>query len=133
VFPERVFAAIRHGPPGIHLFVEEIEGVARSAGAPRALEYRGSVDRNDRASKKLLNTISLIADGRILHTQPKTLLPPTMCLMKAWFEPAESRTVFPFGGSGWASRSVKISGGGSRRRASLPVDPVAELLDAGLR
>src|SRR5271157_4698671 len=60
----------------------------------------GHVDRNrSRSGKGLLNVASLICDGRIIHSQAKTLLPTYDVFDEArWFESAESCTVVSFAG-----------------------------------
>jgi NAD+ synthase (glutamine-hydrolysing) len=80
VFPEMCLC----GYPPMDLleydrFIEEnLEAVrALQAGAPAGIGIVvGYVDRNRvRPGKPLLNVASLISDGRIIHTQAKTLLP----------------------------------------------------------
>jgi NAD+ synthase (glutamine-hydrolysing) len=105
VFPEMCLC----GYPPMDLleydwFVEENLKALRTlqAGAPKGIGIVvGYVDRNrSRPGKALLNVASLVSDGRILHTQAKTLLP--------------TYDVFD------EAPGLKY-----------PVDPVAELLDAG--
>ncbi len=95
----------------------------------------GYVIRNKGSSGKgLLNVASLVHNGKILHTQAKTLLPTYDVFDEArWFEPASRRTVFEFAGERvgiaicedlwWAS---EIAPG-----LHYSADPVAELLDDG--
>lgn len=119
-------------------FVEEnlkaLRGV--QAGAPRGIGIIvGYVDRNrSRPGKSLLNVASLVSDGRIIHSQAKTLLPTYDVFDEArWFESAESRTVVPFGGErlGIAICEDIWWEGETAPGLRYPVDPVAELLDAG--
>ena len=95
----------------------------------------GYVDRNrGRPGKGLLNVASLISDGRVLHTQAKTLLPTYDVFDEArWFEPADRRTVFSFAGEriGIAICEDLWWDGETAPGLRYPVDPIAELLDAG--
>ncbi len=67
--------------------------VSPSSGHPWVGVVVGYVDRNrSRSGKGLLNVVSLIVEGRILHTQAKTLLPTYDVFDEArWFEPARER------------------------------------------
>jgi NAD+ synthase (glutamine-hydrolysing) len=119
-------------------FVEETLKALRSlqAGAPRGIGIIvGYVDRNrSRPGKGLLNVASLISDGKIIHTQAKTLLPTYDVFDEArWFESADSRTVVSFGGErvGIAICEDIWWEGETAPGLRYPVDPVAELLDAG--
>ena len=119
-------------------FVEETLKGLRSlqAGAPHGIGIIvGYVDRNrSRPGKPLLNVASLIVDGKIIHTQAKTLLPTYDVFDEArWFESAASRTVVPFGGErlGIAICEDIWWEGETAPGLRYPVDPVAELLDAG--
>ncbi|MGA2378775.1 MAG: NAD+ synthase [Spirochaetia bacterium] len=119
-------------------FVEETLKGLRSvqAGAPRGIGIIvGYVDRNrSRPGKSLLNVASLVSDGRIIHSQAKTLLPTYDVFDEArWFESAESRKVVPFGGErlGIAICEDIWWEGETAPGLRYPVDPVAELLDAG--
>ncbi|MGO9412945.1 MAG: NAD+ synthase, partial [Spirochaetia bacterium] len=95
----------------------------------------GYVDRNrGRPGKGLLNVASLICDGKVLHTQAKTLLPTYDVFDEArWFEPADRRTVVSFGGEriGIAICEDLWWDGETVPGLRYPVDPIAELLDAG--
>ncbi len=95
----------------------------------------GYVDRNrGRPGKGLLNVASLICDGKVLHTQAKTLLPTYDVFDEArWFEPADRRTVVSFGGEriGIAICEDLWWDGETAPGLRYPVDPIAELLDAG--
>ena len=119
-------------------FVEETLKALRSlqAGAPKGIGIIvGYVDRNrSRPGKGLLNVASLISDGKIIHTQAKTLLPTYDVFDEArWFESADSRTVVSFGGErvGIAICEDIWWEGETAPGLRYPVDPVAELLDAG--
>jgi NAD+ synthase (glutamine-hydrolysing) len=95
----------------------------------------GYVDRNRAAAgKPLTNSVAVIVDGEILHTQAKTLLPTYDVFDETrYFEPAATRKVFSFRGVRigvaicediwWETEAAP----GTR----YPVDPVADLLDAG--
>ena len=95
----------------------------------------GYVDRNrSRPGKGLLNVASLISDGQVLHTQAKTLLPTYDVFDEArWFEPADRRTVVLFAGEriGIAICEDLWWDGENAPGLRYPVDPIAELLDAG--
>jgi NAD+ synthase (glutamine-hydrolysing) len=119
-------------------FVEETLKALRSlqAGAPKGIGIIvGYVDRNRaRPGKGLLNVASLISEGKIIHSQAKTLLPTYDVFDEArWFESAESRTVVRFGGErlGIAICEDIWWEGETAPGLRYPVDPVAELLDAG--
>jgi NAD+ synthase (glutamine-hydrolysing) len=120
------------------MFVEEnLRALRRvQADSPRGIGIIvGYVDRNrGRPGKALLNAASLISDGRILHTQAKTLLPTYDVFDEArWFESAASRTVVAFAGEriGIAICEDIWWDGEPAPGLHYPVDPVAELLDAG--
>lgn len=120
------------------LFVEENLKALRQvqAGAPEGIGIVvGYVDRNrGRPGKGLLNVASLLMDGRILHTQAKTLLPTYDVFDEArWFESADARTVVAFGEErlGIAICEDIWWEGEPAPGLRYPVDPVAELLDAG--
>ena len=120
------------------LFVEEnLKALRRvQAGAPKGIGIVvGYVDRNkSRSGKALQNAAALIADGSILHTQAKTLLPTYDVFDEArWFEPAQTRTVVPFAGERLGIAICEDVWWQSEPAPGLryPVDPVAELLDAG--
>ncbi|MGA2612975.1 MAG: NAD+ synthase [Spirochaetia bacterium] len=95
----------------------------------------GYVDRNrGRPGKGLLNVASLISDGKVIHTQAKTLLPTYDVFDEArWFEPADRRSVVGFGGEriGIAICEDLWWEGEVAPGLRYPVDPIAELLDAG--
>ncbi len=119
-------------------FVEETLKALRSlqAGAPKGIGIIvGYVDRNrSRPGKGLLNVASLVSDGKIIHTQAKTLLPTYDVFDEArWFESADSRAVVSFGGErlGIAICEDIWWEGETAPGLRYPVDPVAELLDAG--
>lgn len=95
----------------------------------------GYVARNPQAAgKPLANVVSVVRSGEILHTQAKTLLPTYDVFDETrYFEPATERGVFALSGVRigvaicediwWETESAP----GTR----YPVDPVADLLDAG--
>lgn len=119
-------------------FVEEnLRSLRRlQADAPRGIGIIvGYVDRNrSRPGKGLLNVASLLSDGTIVHSQAKTLLPTYDVFDEArWFESAESRTVVPFGGERVGIAICEDIWWEVETAPGLryPVDPVAELLDAG--
>ncbi|MGD0726266.1 MAG: NAD+ synthase [Spirochaetia bacterium] len=120
------------------LFVEENLKALRQVqnGAPKGIGIVvGYVDRNRaRPGKGLLNAASLLVDGRIIHTQAKTLLPTYDVFDEArWFEPAAARAIVPFKGEklGIAICEDIWWEGEPAPGLRYPVDPVAELLDAG--
>lgn len=103
---------------------------------PSAAVAVGYVDKNRTGSgRAYINAMSVIAEGRIVFTQSKTLLPTYDVFDEArYFEPAKTRKVFTPSGCriGFAicedfwweappSPSVKYA-----------VDPVKDLLDAGI-
>jgi NAD+ synthase (glutamine-hydrolysing) len=119
-------------------FVEENLKALRSlqARAPHGIGIIvGYVDKNrSRPGKGLLNVASLLSDGKILHTQAKTLLPTYDVFDEArWFEVADSRTVVPFSGERLGIAICEDIWWETEPAPGLryPVDPVAELLDAG--
>jgi NAD+ synthase (glutamine-hydrolysing) len=95
----------------------------------------GYVDRTRGTSgKPLQNVVSVLRDGKILHTQAKTLLPTYDVFDEArYFEPAAERSVFELNGRRigvaicediwWEQEPVP----GTR----YAVDPVKELMDGG--
>jgi NAD+ synthase (glutamine-hydrolysing) len=95
----------------------------------------GYVDRNrGRPGRGLVNAASLLCDGKILHTQAKTLLPTYDVFDEArYFEPASERRVVSFGGEriGIAICEDIWWEGEPAPGLRYPIDPVAELLDAG--
>jgi NAD+ synthase (glutamine-hydrolysing) len=119
-------------------FVEEnLKALRRvqAAAPPEIGIVVGYVDRNrGRPGKGLLNMAALVAGGRVLHTQAKTLLPTYDVFDEArWFESADARTVFSFAGEklGIAICEDIWWEGEPAPGLRYPVDPVAELLDAG--
>src|SRR5271157_1690409 len=119
-------------------FVEEnLKSLRRlQADAPKGIGIVvGYVDRNrSRPGKRLLNVASLVSDGRIIHSQAKTLLPTYDVFDEArWFESAESRTVVPFAGESVGIAICEDIWWEVETAPGLryPVDPVAELLEAG--
>jgi NAD+ synthase (glutamine-hydrolysing) len=139
VFPEMCLC----GYPPMDLleqesFVEENLKTLRrlQTGVPSGIGIvAGYVDRNrGRPGKGLLNVASLLYDGKVLHTQAKTLLPTYDVFDEArWFEPADRRTVVSFGGEriGIAICEDLWWEGETAPGLHYPVDPIAELLDAG--
>jgi NAD+ synthase (glutamine-hydrolysing) len=120
------------------IFVEEnLKALRRvQAEAPSGIGIVvGYVDRNrTRQGKALLNVCSLLADGKILHSQAKTLLPTYDVFDEArWFESAPSRGVVSFAGEtiGIAICEDIWWDGTPAPGLRYAVDPVAELLDAG--
>ena len=95
----------------------------------------GYVDRNrGRPGKGLLNVASLLVDGAVVHTQAKTLLPTYDVFDEArWFEAAETRAVVSFGGEKLGIAICEDIWWDSEPAPGLhyPVDPVADLLEAG--
>jgi NAD+ synthase (glutamine-hydrolysing) len=95
----------------------------------------GYVDRNrGRPGKGLLNVASLISDGKILHTQAKTLLPTYDVFDEArWFESAAARAVVPFAGERLGIAICEDIWWDTEPAPGLryPVDPVADLLNEG--
>jgi NAD+ synthase (glutamine-hydrolysing) len=120
------------------LFVEEnlkaLRRLQQSAPAGIGIVV-GYVDRNrGRPGRGLVNAASLVCDGRILHTQAKTLLPTYDVFDEArYFEPAAERRVVSFGGEriGIAICEDIWWEGEPAPGLRYPIDPVAELLDAG--
>ena len=95
----------------------------------------GYVDRNrGAAGKHLTNTASLLADGRIMHSQAKTLLPTYDVFDEArYFEPAAERRITEFKGERiglticediWWETEPDPAG-------RYAVDPVRDCLDQG--
>jgi NAD+ synthase (glutamine-hydrolysing) len=139
VFPELCLCGY---PPGdlleYDLFVEEnLKALRRvQAEAPKGIGLVvGYVDRNrTHAGKGLLNVASLVADGKVLHSQAKTLLPTYDVFDEArWFEPAATRSIVPFAGEKIGIAICEDIWWESEPAPGLryPVDPVADLLDAG--
>ncbi len=95
----------------------------------------GHVDRNrSRPGKALFNAASLILDGKVIHTQAKTLLPTYDVFDEArWFEPASERTVVSFAGERIGIAICEDLWWEDEPAPGLryPIDPIAELLDAG--
>ncbi len=119
-------------------FVEEnLRALRRvQAEAPTGIGIMvGYVDRNrSGAGKGLVNAVSLIADGGILHTQAKTLLPTYDVFDEArWFEPSRERRTVSFGGERIGIAICEDLWWETEPAPGLryPVDPVADLLNAG--
>ena len=95
----------------------------------------GYVDRNPRGTgKRLLNAAGLLAGGRLLHTQAKTLLPTYDVFDEArYFEPAAERRTVEFGGErlGLAICEDLWWETEPDPGARYAVDPVRDCLDAG--
>jgi NAD+ synthase (glutamine-hydrolysing) len=95
----------------------------------------GYVDRNrGQAGKALVNAVSLLAEGEILATQTKTLLPSYDVFDEArWFQPAASREVVAFRGERLGFAICEDMWWELEPPAGIryPLDPVKELLDAG--
>lgn len=97
----------------------------------------GYVDRNrSAAGKALTNSVAIIRDGEIVHTQQKTLLPTYDVFDESrYFEPAVDRIISKVGNTKigcaicediwWETDAAP----GTR----YPVDPITDLLDAGAR
>ena len=95
----------------------------------------GHIEKNRAHSgKSLLNVASLIHNGKVLHTQAKTLLPTYDVFDEArYFEPARERSVVTFKGERlgiaicedfwWENTPVSAT--------RYPIDPVKDLLDLG--
>jgi NAD+ synthase (glutamine-hydrolysing) len=95
----------------------------------------GYVDRNREASgKPLINNVGVILDGKIVHTQSKTLLPTYDVFDETrYFEPAPFRSIWEHKGERigiaicediwWETKEES----GTR----YPLDPVNDLLGAG--
>jgi NAD+ synthase (glutamine-hydrolysing) len=95
----------------------------------------GYVDKNrGKAGKPFVNNAAVICDGKVIHTQAKTLLPSYDVFDEArYFEPAGERRTFQFKGERigiaicediwWEVEPVP----GTR----YPIDPVKDLLDDG--
>lgn len=139
VFPELCLC----GYPPMDLLEQEsfVEGNLKALrqvqnGAPEGIGIIvGYVDRNrSRIGKGLANTASLIRDGEVLLTQAKTLLPTYDVFDEArWFQPAQERRVASFGGEKVGIAICEDLWWETEPAPGLryPVDPVAELLDAG--
>jgi len=102
---------------------------------PRGLGVvAGYVDRNRAQSgKALVNAVSLLADGEIVATRTKTLLPSYDVFDEArYFQPAASREVIPFRGERLGIAICEDMWWEAEQPAGIryPVDPVKELLDA---
>ncbi len=139
VFPELCLCGY---PPmdllDYEVFVEEnLKALRRlQAEAPAGIGLVvGYVDKNRAQSgKPLRNVASLLSDGKILHTQAKTLLPTYDVFDESrWFEAAPGRSVVSFQGEkiGIAICEDIWWDGSPAPGLRYPVDPVAELLDAG--
>ncbi len=101
---------------------------------PRGLGVvAGYVDRNRaQPGKALVNAVSLLADGEIVATRTKTLLPSYDVFDEArYFQPAASREVIPFRGERLGIAICEDMWWEAEQPAGIryPVDPVKELLD----
>ncbi|MFA5852163.1 MAG: NAD+ synthase [Spirochaetales bacterium] len=96
----------------------------------------GYVDRNRTGSgRALVNAISVIADGKVVFTQAKTLLPTYDVFDEArYFEPAKTRKVFtpPQGRIGFAICEDFWWEAPPSPAFKYAVDPAKDLLDASL-
>ena len=140
VFPEMALC----GYPPMDLLDQEafVEG---NLSALRALQKKlpesaavavGYVDRNRGGSgRALVNAISVIADGKVVFTQAKTLLPTYDVFDEArYFEPAKTRKVFtpPAGRIGFAICEDFWWEAPPSPSFKYAVDPVKDLLDSSL-
>ena len=95
----------------------------------------GYVDRNrEAAGKALMNVVSVILDGMIVHTQAKTLLPTYDVFDETrYFEPASERVVWEYLGERIGIAICEDIWWETERESGTryPVDPVNDLLDAG--
>jgi NAD+ synthase (glutamine-hydrolysing) len=95
----------------------------------------GHVDRNRSGSgRSLVNAMTVIADGRVVFSQAKTLLPTYDVFDEArYFEPARERKVFQLAGEsiGFAICEDIWWEAPPSRDFKYVIDPVKELLDAG--
>jgi NAD+ synthase (glutamine-hydrolysing) len=95
----------------------------------------GYLDKNrTHSGKPFYNMISLIFNGEVVATQPKTLLPAYDVFDETrYFEPARTRRVVPFKGErlGIAICEDLWWEGEPAYGTRYPVDPVEELLDRG--
>ena len=96
----------------------------------------GYVDRNRSGSgRSLVNAYSVIAGGKVVFTQEKTLLPTYDVFDEArYFEPAKARKVFtpPSGRIGFAICEDFWWEAPPSPSFKYPLDPVKELLDSGI-
>ncbi len=94
----------------------------------------GYVDKNrERAGKSLVNTYSVLYNGRVIFTQAKTLLPTYDVFDEArYFEPARARQVFAqdCGRVGFAI-CEDFWWEAPDASQKYTIDPVKELMDAG--
>ena len=95
----------------------------------------GHVDKNKSyAGKRLLNTVSVIKDGRIIFSQAKTLLPTYDVFDEArYFEPALERKILNWNGANIGIAICEDIWWETEPSAGVryPVDPVKDLLDMG--
>jgi len=94
----------------------------------------GYVSVNNEAGKGLRNCVSVIRDGEVIFSQAKSLLPTYDVFDEArYFEPASTRRVFSFMGRNIGFAICEDIWWETEEAAGTryPVDPVAELLDAG--
>jgi NAD+ synthase (glutamine-hydrolysing) len=139
VFPEMCVC----GYPPLDLvdqpsFVEaNLQGLRRlQRSCPRGIGVSvGYVGRNlEQAGKPLTNAVSVIADGEILATQTKTLLPSYDVFDEArWFQPSSCRQAVPFKGERLGIVICEDMWWEAELPAGMryPLDPVKDLLDAG--
>jgi NAD+ synthase (glutamine-hydrolysing) len=104
---------------------------------PRAVSVAvGYVDRNRTGSgRALVNAFSVVADGKIVFTQTKTLLPTYDVFDEArYFEPASARKVFTprAGRIGFAICEDFWWEAPPSSSFNYAVDPVKDLLDSGI-
>ncbi len=96
----------------------------------------GYVDRNRSGTgRSLVNAYSVIAGGKVVFTQEKTLLPTYDVFDEArYFEPAKARKVFtpPSGRIGFAICEDFWWEAPPSPSFKYPLDPVKELLDSGI-
>lgn len=114
--------------------LESLRELQRTAPAGVGLVV-GYVDRNrGRAGRRLVNAASIVAGGRVVFTQTKTLLPTYDVFDEArYFEPAPARRVCEFRGErvGIAICEDIWWEGEPAPGLHYPVDPVKELADEG--
>ncbi len=95
----------------------------------------GYVDRNREFSgKPLINNASVILNGKIVHTQAKTLLPTYDVFDETrYFEPARKRTIWEYKGERIGIAICEDIWWETERESGTryPVDPVDDLLRAG--
>ena len=96
----------------------------------------GHIDKNRKGSgKSLQNVVSVIYNGKIIHTQAKTLLPTYDVFDETrYFEPAEESTVFSFENEkiGIAVCEDLWYETGITPRSYYQIDPVKRLVEKGV-